>query len=116
MEDELCPVSGGFKNSTSTGGWGATLVDSLDTLWIMDLRDEFDEAVSEIATMDFSTSNSEKVSVFETTVTYLGGFLGAYELSGYTVLLDKAIEIGEMLYVAFDTPSRMPVARWKWEA
>lgn len=31
--DELRPVSGGGKNAF--GGWAATLVDSLDTLWIM---------------------------------------------------------------------------------
>lgn len=31
--DELRPVSGGGKNTF--GGWAATLVDSLDTLWIM---------------------------------------------------------------------------------
>jgi mannosyl-oligosaccharide alpha-1,2-mannosidase len=29
-------------------------------------------------------------------------------------LIDKAVELGEMLYVAFDTPNRMPVARWDW--
>lgn len=31
--DEVRPVSGGGKNTF--GGWAATLVDSLDTLWIM---------------------------------------------------------------------------------
>lgn len=31
--DELRPVTGGGKNTF--GGWAATLVDSLDTLWIM---------------------------------------------------------------------------------
>jgi mannosyl-oligosaccharide alpha-1,2-mannosidase len=41
-----------------------------------------------------------------------GGFLSAYDLSGDKRLLDKAVEVGEMLYVAFDTPNRMPVTRW----
>lgn len=29
--------------------------------------------------------------------------------------LKKAIEVGEMLLVAFDTPNHMPWCRWKWE-
>jgi len=52
--------------------------------------------------------------VFETTIRYLGGFLTAYDLSGgiYPGILQKAYDLGEMLYVAFDTPNRMPVPRW----
>jgi mannosyl-oligosaccharide alpha-1,2-mannosidase len=59
---------------------------------------------------------STKVNVFETTIRYLGGLMSAYDLSGqkYSVLLDKATELGEMLYGAFDTPNRMPVTRWNW--
>ena len=41
--DEVKPISGGNKNPFN--GWGATLVDSLDTLWMMGMTDEFDEAV-----------------------------------------------------------------------
>lgn len=33
MHDELQPVAGGFKDPF--GGWAATLIDALDTLWIM---------------------------------------------------------------------------------
>lgn len=42
--------------------------------------------------------------------------MAAYDLSEgkYPVLLAKAMELGEMLYVAFDTPNRMPVTRWNW--
>lgn len=110
MSDELTPVSG--RNHNPFGGWGATLVDSLDTLWIMGLRNEFDEAVAAAATIDFDKVSSEVVNVFETNIRYLGGFLAAYDLSGDSRLLAKAREVGEMLYVAFDTPNRMPVTRW----
>lgn len=41
--DELAPVSKGCKNNW--GGVGMTLIDSLDTLWIMDMKEEFEEAV-----------------------------------------------------------------------
>lgn len=113
MKDEVSPISGGYRDTF--GGWAATLVDSLDTLWIMGLRDDFDAAVAEVSKIDFSKSSEEELNVFETTIRYLGGFLAAYDLSGLRVLLDKAVELGEMLYVAFDTPNRMPMTRWKWK-
>lgn len=110
MADELSPISGGKKNHF--GGWAATLVDALDTLWIMDLKSEFNEAVAAAVTIDFSGTTMHEVNVFETTIRYLGGFISAYDLSGDERLLTKAIELGEMLLVAFDTPNRMPITRW----
>ncbi|UKZ83938.1 hypothetical protein TrVFT333_011753 [Trichoderma virens FT-333] len=108
--DELAPVSGGKKNPF--GGWAATLVDSLDTLWIMGMKPEFDAAVVAAHAIDFTKTALKEVNVFETNIRYLGGFLSAYDLSGDSRLLDKAIEVGEMLYKAFDTPNRMPITRW----
>ncbi|KAL9025758.1 MAG: hypothetical protein Q9196_005480, partial [Gyalolechia fulgens] len=115
-EDEVAPIAGG--HATTFGGWGATLVDSLDTLWMMGLKEEFEEAVKAIEGIDFSTAKLDQLNVFETTIRYLGGFLGAYDISGgkYPVLLNKAKEIGNLLYGAFDTPNRMPVTRWEWAA
>ncbi|KAL9002870.1 MAG: hypothetical protein Q9188_004225 [Gyalolechia gomerana] len=115
-EDELVPIAGG--HATTFGGWGATLVDSLDTLWIMGLKEDFEEAVKAIEEINFSTAKLDQLNVFETTIRYLGGFLGAYDLSGgkYPVLLNKAKEVGNLLYGAFDTPNRMPVTRWEWAA
>jgi mannosyl-oligosaccharide alpha-1,2-mannosidase len=121
MKDELSPMSGGSSNRW--GGWGATLVDTLDTLWIMGLHTEFKEAVNAAVTINFSDPsllvgdelpNKDRISVFETTIRFVGGFLAAYEIDGChdKRLLDQAMEIADMLYVAFDTPSRMPVDRW----
>lgn len=111
-KDELMPVTGGSRNTL--GGWAATLIDSLDTLWLMGLKDEFEEAVQAAATIDFDESATIPINVFETTIRYLGGLLGAYDVSGgkYPILLRKALEVGDMLYPAFDTPSRMPITRW----
>lgn len=114
LKDEVLPISKG--NRSTFGGWAATLVDTLDTLWIIGLHKEFDEAVSAIVDIDFTKSSEDEINVFETTIRYLGGFLSAYDLSGNSILLRKAIELGEMLYVAFDTPNRMPITRWKWES
>jgi mannosyl-oligosaccharide alpha-1,2-mannosidase len=82
----------------------------------MELRDEFEEAVLAIEDLDFTACSLKEINVFETTIRYLGGFLGAYDISGgkYPVLLRKAIEIGQMLYAAFDTPNRMPITRWEF--
>lgn len=107
MKDALLPVSGGFKDQFS--GWAATLVDSLDTLWIMGLKPEFDEAVAAVAQIDFGSSTSPTVNTFETNIRYMGGLLSAYDLSKRPVLLAKAIELGDLLYIAFNTDNRMPV-------
>ncbi|KAI8163929.1 Endoplasmic reticulum mannosyl-oligosaccharide 1,2-alpha-mannosidase [Colletotrichum sp. SAR 10_70] len=111
LSDELTPVSGSRRNTF--GGWAATLVDSLDTLWIMGMKDEFSKAVAAAETINFTTTDLAEVNVFETTIRYLGGFLSAFDLSGDVRLLRKAVEVGEMLYKAFDTPNRMPITRWK---
>ncbi|KAG5912798.1 hypothetical protein E4U42_001823, partial [Claviceps africana] len=106
MKDELRPTSGGFKNPF--GGWAATLVDALDTLWIMDLRDEFREAARAVAAIDWSDTGDGAANLFETTIRHLGGLLSAYDLSGDRTLLGKAVELGDMLYHGFDTPNRLP--------
>ena len=110
-QDELLPVSGG--SGTTFGGWGATLVDSLDTLWIMGLKDEFHEAIQAVTEIDFSPGDGE-LNMFEITIRYLGGLLAAYDLTDCndSRLLEKAMELGDMVYMSFDTPNRMPITRW----
>lgn len=112
--DELAPVSKDFKDPFN--GWGATLVDTLDTLWIMDLKEEFEEAVSKVKAIDFKTSTRKDIPLFETVIRYLGGLIAAYDVSSgrYPVLLDKAVELAEILMGAFDTPNRMPVTYYYW--
>ncbi|KAH8880994.1 glycoside hydrolase family 47 protein [Thozetella sp. PMI_491] len=112
-KDEVTPVSG--EPRQSFGGWGATLVDSLDTLWLMGMQKEFSNAVDAAANISFApdSTTDEEINVFETNIRYLGGFLSAYDLSGDQRLLRKAREVGDMLLVAFDTPNHMPLTRWK---
>ncbi|TVY84057.1 Mannosyl-oligosaccharide 1,2-alpha-mannosidase MNS1 [Lachnellula suecica] len=116
LRDEVMPLSGGSHDPF--GGWAATLADSLDTLWIMGLYNDFNEAVEAIQAIDFSSCALGELNVFETTIRYLGGFIAAYDLSGekYPTLLRKATEMGDMLYKAFDTPNRMPIMRWDFKA
>ncbi|KIX00738.1 uncharacterized protein Z518_09803 [Rhinocladiella mackenziei CBS 650.93] len=112
--DELKPIS--KEVGDPFNGWGATLVDSLDTLWIMGLRDEFEEAVGAVGKIDFKTSARKDIPLFETTIRYLGGLIAAYDLSSgtYPILLDKAVELADILMGAFDTPNRMPAVYYNW--
>ena len=52
MRDELTPLTGGGKDTF--GGWAATLVDALDTLWIMDMKVEFWDAAQGAASLDWA--------------------------------------------------------------
>jgi mannosyl-oligosaccharide alpha-1,2-mannosidase len=112
--DELAPVTLKFRDPFN--GWGATLVDTLDTLWIMDLKDEFELAITEVGKIDFTTSTRKDIPLFETVIRYLGGLIAAYDVSSgkYPVLLQKAVELAEILMGAFDTPNRMPVTYYHW--
>lgn len=88
-KDEVNPISrsAGF----STFNMGMTLVDSLDTMWLMGLEQEFQEARDWVETSLNIDRNKNTVSLFETTIRVLGGLLSAYHLSGDRVFLDKAV-------------------------
>ncbi|KAI9822329.1 MAG: hypothetical protein M1827_000047 [Pycnora praestabilis] len=115
LQDELSPVSGKYRNPFC--GWAATLVDSLDTLWIMGMKEDFEQAVNAVTKIDFTTSIRNDIPLFETTIRYLGGLVAAYDISEarYRILLDKAVELAEVLMGAFDTPNRMPMTFYQWK-
>jgi hypothetical protein len=103
--DNLKPIRGVGMNK-----WGAisiTLIDSLDTLWIMDMKDEFNDARDWIE-KKLHFDHDHIVSVFETTIRVLGGLLGAYEFSKDRLFLEKAEDIGQRLLKAFDGMYGMP--------
>ncbi|KAG0367461.1 hypothetical protein BGZ54_003837 [Gamsiella multidivaricata] len=100
--DEVRPVSGGFVDRFN--GWGATMIDSLDTLVIMGFNKEFDEALEWVKTsFDMTRQPTAQLQFFETVIRYLGGLLSAYDLTGEEVLLDKAEELGGYLLNAFQS-------------
>lgn len=115
LHDELKPVTGRFRDPFC--GWSATLVDAMDTLWMMGLYEEFEAAVAGLQKIDFTTSSRADIPMFETTIRYLGGLLAAYDVSGgkYKVILDKAVELADVMLGAFDTPNRMPVLYYNWK-
>ncbi|KAI4329443.1 hypothetical protein L6164_021707 [Bauhinia variegata] len=104
-QDELQPQSKNGVNSF--GGLGATLIDSLDTLYIMGLNEQFQKAREWVETsLDFN--KDYEASVFETTIRVVGGLLSAYDLSGDKLFLNKAREIADRLLPAWDTPTGIP--------
>ena len=94
--DELDSVTNEAKNWDGGNQQMVTLVDALDTLYVAGLRDEFDAAVSHLE-KHFRFTPSASVSVFETTIRLTGGLLSAYALSNRTVLLEKAIEVADVI-------------------
>ncbi|XP_067863038.1 mannosyl-oligosaccharide 1,2-alpha-mannosidase IA-like isoform X1 [Heptranchias perlo] len=108
--NELKPLSKNGHASGLFGGLlGATIVDSLDTLFIMGLQEEFREAKEWVENnLDFNVNG--EVSVFEVTIRFVGGLLSAYYLTGDELFKMKSIELGEKLLPAFNTPTGIPWA------
>ena len=96
--DELKPLS---NRSHNWLGLGATLVDCLDNLWIMGLKDEFRRAQAWVENhLHFDRASG--ISMFETVIRVLGGLLSAFELSKEQVFLRKAKELADKLMYAFE--------------
>ncbi|XP_024528760.1 mannosyl-oligosaccharide 1,2-alpha-mannosidase MNS1 [Selaginella moellendorffii] len=102
--DELLPLS--KRGANDFGGLGATIVDSLDTLYIMGFMDQFNKARDWVAKLDFNINY--EASMFETTIRVVGGLVSAYDLSNDTVFLKKAREIADRLLPAWNTPTGIP--------
>ncbi|KAG5277021.1 hypothetical protein AALO_G00112570 [Alosa alosa] len=108
--NELRPVSKQGHSSNLFGGLkGATIVDALDTLYIMEMYEEF-EAATEWVVKNLDFNMNTEISVFEVNIRFVGGLLSAYYLSGKEVFRQKAVELGEKLLPAFKTPTGIPWA------
>lgn len=106
-KDEYQPLTHGGHN-WAPGGVGLMIIDALDTIMLMNLTEEYEEARQWIATeLDFN--KEQDVNVFETTIRVLGGLLSAYHLSNNDPLyLEKAVDLGDRLLHAFDSPTGIP--------
>ncbi|KAI5818729.1 glycoside hydrolase [Pyronema omphalodes] len=117
--DELLPVSN--KGGNSRNGWGASIADALSTAILMRQRDVVHDCLQHLSSVDF-TKTSTEVSLFETTIRYLGGLISAYDLltGPYADLassrdkrlvkdlLQQAVVLADRLSFAFDTPTGIP--------
>ncbi|CAK8675021.1 unnamed protein product [Clavelina lepadiformis] len=80
-------------------GVGLTLLDALDTMYIMGLKTEYTEAREWIATK-LSFDVNVDVNLFECTIRVLGSMLSAFHLTGDMLYKERAIDIGERLMPA----------------
>eukprot|EP00054_Salpingoeca_dolichothecata_P033815 m.268074 g.268074 ORF g.268074 m.268074 type:complete len:658 (+) comp35434_c0_seq1:75-2048(+) len=102
--DELLPVS---KRHSEWFHLGLTLIDGLDTMLFMGLKEEFEEARNWVA-HDMNMDQNVDVNLFETTIRVLGALLTCYHFTEDSVFLDKARELGDRLMPAFNKQSGVP--------
>jgi hypothetical protein len=103
-KDELKPIS---QQSASWFNLGLTIIDSLDTIYIMGLSDIFKEAKDWVtSSLDFNVDRFN--NLFEITIRIMGGLLSAYSLSGDPIFLEKSYDLGNRSLVAFDSISSIP--------
>ncbi|KAI9066522.1 glycoside hydrolase family 47 protein [Trametes sanguinea] len=108
-DDEYHPISRKGSNLTAAGGIGYTVVDSIDTMLIMGLHDEYARAREWVATK-MSFDQDAEFNTFETTIRVLGGLLSAYALTEDAMYLEKAKDLADRILPAFDTPSGLPLS------
>ncbi|EST04831.2 Glycoside hydrolase, family 47 [Kalmanozyma brasiliensis GHG001] len=121
--DEYHPISKHGSNLSGKHGQGIgyTIVDTLDTLILMGLKDDYEEARDWVRD-ELSWDVPGRMNVFETTIRTLGGLLSAAALirdpphPAFTpneedaqMFIDKAVDLAERLKPAFDTPSGVPL-------
>uniref|UniRef100_A0A3P8UY28 alpha-1,2-Mannosidase n=1 Tax=Cynoglossus semilaevis TaxID=244447 RepID=A0A3P8UY28_CYNSE len=104
------------------GKFSLTLIDTLDTLVLLNKTTEFEDAVRRVLS-DVRLDNDIVVSVFETNIRVLGGLLGGHSMAvmlkdaGQHMqwyqdeLLHMAKDIGLRLLPAFNTSSGLPYPR-----
>ncbi|KAJ9465808.1 Mannosyl-oligosaccharide 1 [Diplonema papillatum] len=111
-KDELKPVTKTFKNwASGEQAIGLTILDSMSTLHIMGLTEEFDKARQWVRE-EMNTAIDVKASQFEFVIRVVGGLLSAYELSDeeYPELLMKAKQVMNRLMPAYETSNGIPHA------
>lgn len=102
--DELKPISKG------TSQWfmlGLTIVDSLDTLWLLNMKKEYKEGRDWVEN-ELSFGRRVPVNLFETTIRVLGGLLSIFHLTADHMFLEKAEDLGDRLMGAFKSSSSIP--------
>ncbi|RVE53176.1 hypothetical protein evm_002273 [Chilo suppressalis] len=109
-KNELKPLSKRAHLSSVFGGGdlGVTIVDGLDTLYLMGLHDEFREGRDWVAEHLHIGEVDSELSVFETTIRFVGGLLSCFSLTGDTMFKDKAAEVADALLPAFESPTGLP--------
>ena len=108
-QDELLPVSGTFRDFFADGHpVGLTIIESLDTLFFMELDDDLDRSVRWIKdNVDFDIDAD--FQMFETVIRVLGGLLSGFHCTGDRALLELARDVGDRMLPCFtESPTGAP--------
>ena len=84
-----------------------TPIDALDTLTVMGLKPQADEA-RELIDTKLNLDQDIYVKDFEITIRLLGALLSNYEMTGDKRLLELADELGRRMLPMFNSPTGMP--------
>jgi len=104
--DEVHPTSGSNKDWCKMA---VTLLDSLSTLWVLGLREEFDNAAAWLEKHPMPSKGAHGMhSFFEITIRAFAGLLSAHSLSGRQIFLDNARRLGDNMLPAFNSPNGFP--------
>lgn len=108
--NELRPISRQAHNDSIYGSTplGATIVDSLDTLFIMGMMDEFNAATDWVRKHMNLDKADRELSLFEINIRLVGGLLSAFALTGDPLFRDRANQVAERLLPAFDNKTGLP--------
>lgn len=106
--DQLKPLSKSYRDWYGEGqSLLMTPVDAFDTMVLIGLKNESDEA-KQLIFEKLSFDKNLFVQNFEVTIRLLGGLLSAYQLDGDKRFLDLAEDLGKRLLPVFNSPTGMP--------
>lgn len=130
-DDELKPLSCSGRSRSlhqgrgdidlALGNFSLTLIDSLDTLFILDEINQFEEGVT-LLLENVNFDRDVTVSLFETNIRVLGGLLSLHSIlqnfpekfsqsfkeNTQNKVLDLAESLGKHLLPAFNSPTKIP--------
>lgn len=100
-EDELAPLRRGAIGMLGPQSLMVTIVDSLDTLMIMRMDEEYIEA-RDFVLNHLNFDKYMEVSLFECNIRIMGGLLSAFALSGDGRYVTKAFDLAQRFMVNFN--------------
>ena len=101
----------------SPEGFGWIIVDSMDTMMIMNLTGPLERSRKWLR-HNLTYDQDQDVNTFETTIRMLGGLLSAHYLATQLpqaseedgIYLSRAVDLADRLLAAYDSPSGLPYA------
>ncbi|AUG81445.1 hypothetical protein CFP65_6807 [Kitasatospora sp. MMS16-BH015] len=107
--DEVRPVSGTRHDFFADGHtFGLSIVEALDTLWLMGLDEEVKLSADWIE-QHFDPAQDTEVQLFETVIRLVGGLLAGYLCTGRPALLTRCRQLADRLLPAFTkSPTELP--------